>query len=685
MDVLTFNGQGYLKDPQSGQVVPVAAAEVQAALDVGFAPASKDETAQARRMEHYGAGGKSVVAGLAGVARGATFGLSDTLLTEAGAAAPETLRGLKEANPSASFAGELAGQVGSFFVPGSPAAALTKVGTRAGEAVSGGLARMLAGSATRPLPQLAGAVVREGLIGAGVGAGQGISDVALAGDQMTPSEAVARIISSAGKGGAWGSGLGGLTWLARTGASKVKDRYTLGLEQIKGLRGERAALEAELSAAEASGASVEHAAQLQAQIAGVAQQLQEAQVGAVAKAFSRVAAYGLGHAIGGGVAGGLVGVVVGPKAMRALMTALKPVGAKVGEAVVELGEKARAAAAPYVGPAWDAAASKASAAWEKIAPAVERVAGTPVGEVVGNAAELGAEKVGGFARSVAERFPSAQRFAAAAGNVASRVPDAVAAGAMVGGLEGAAAGYVAHRFSEPIGRAVEGLMNKVAPAARLTVLDSMTSTDWKDVAEELRHVQPAGLDTSVRALLPEPIPAPVKDAVSQRLQAAVGFLQTLPGAAAPTAGPQQVPVAAAQAAASAASGTYERALRAIVDPGSVLQAFADGTLRPEQVAAWEAVYPEALQQVRAIVGAQVARASAHGGHYPREKADQIATLLGKRSAAPRLYQPATMARMQAMHLAARQPQRPQPPRGGRGYADQYLTPMQRHARGGGIR
>lgn len=661
-DVLVREGRGYLRHPQTGMVVPVPEAELADALAAGFEPTSTEEFQRQRRQEEFGGTGGTIKAGLAGVARGATLGTSDALLQ--GLVDPETLRGLREANPLASGLGDVIGTAGSMFVPGAPLARVTQGAVKVGEGTTALAARLLGSSAGRAAPRFAGALAREGLIGATVGAGQGVSDIALSPELLTPGEQAARLLSSAGKGAAVGAGLGGLSWLGQTGMARIRDRYTLGLREIKALRGEKTALEAERTAMEASGASGEQMARLDAQLSSVAQDLHERQIGAVGKLFTRAAAFGIGHAIGGGMTGGLIGILVAPRAMRALTAALEPLGVKAGEAMGRVKE----AAAPYLDAAWSAVKEPVEAAWNRVAPYVERAAQSPLGQAaIETASPYVAEAAAGAAGKVAAKL----------GGLAAKIPDEVASGAMVAGLQGAALGYAAHRLTMPIGHAVEVLTKKVAPAARLALLDTMTSDDWRHAADELANVQPAQIDLAIRAGLPESTPQDAKNAVVQRLQAAVRHLQ---GLQTPSTDGEQVPISAAprEGAKEGARQATEKTLKAIVQPGTVIQDFVDQTLTPEQVKAWEAVYPEALAQIRSIVDAGVTRAKSRGGHFSRKRAEQIAILKGTPGAAPRLAQPATVARIQAMHQATRA-QRQGSRASGRSLnlAKNYMTPMQR--------
>ncbi len=663
-DVLVSEGRGYLRHPQTGMVIPVPEADIADAIAAGFVPTSSAETASALRKERYGGAGYGLLSGLAGAGRGATFGLSDVLLTKGGLAAPETLSALREANPTASSVGELGGIVGSMFVPASPVARLVGGAGKLGEAATAATARALGGSAARALPQLTGTLAREGAIGAALGVGGATTDVALAPGEMSPGEIAARLLGGGGKGLAWGSGLGALSWAARTGVGRLRDRYTLGLDEIRGLRTERAALEAERESLRASGAAAEQVAKLEAQLGGVAQELHDRQIGAIGKLFTRTAAYGLGHAIGGGVVGGLVGVIAAPKAIRLFQSALQPLEGAARTALA----KAKDAIGPHVAAAWERVAPTAEAAWERVAPYVGRALETPIGQQA-------VDRVRGAVADAARKVPTV---AEGLGFAAAHIPEPVASGAMLAGIPGAAAGLAVHRLSRPIGAAVEALTAKVAPAGRLAVLDALTDADWSKAAEELGAIDPASTDSALRALLPESTPPEVAEGVSSRVQSALSFLQTMrPASAGAT-----VPVSAGGPQPSASA--YQRALRAVVDPGSMLVAFAENRLAREQVRAWESVYPEALAQVRAMVAASVAGARASGGRFDRDRADSIAMLLGDEQAAPPLSRPDVVAQIQARHQAQRQ-QRTRAARKGRGTQSMgYLsaTPMQRLARGG---
>src|SRR5574340_1121147 len=74
-----------------------AAAKIQ-----GYRLATPEEVGEAQLQAQYGDLPGQLTAGLAAGARAATLGLSDQALTKTGLVAPETLKGLEEANPVAS-------------------------------------------------------------------------------------------------------------------------------------------------------------------------------------------------------------------------------------------------------------------------------------------------------------------------------------------------------------------------------------------------------------------------------------------------------------------------------------------------------------------------------------------------------------------------------------------------------
>jgi hypothetical protein len=211
--------------------------QLQGALDKGYRVETPEETRERWLQREYG--DSPITAGIEGAARGASFGLSDVLLTGLGAD-QEAMRERRERNTLASGIGEAAGFIAPALLTGGG-------GLAAGAAkAAGGLAEralvtqgggLLARAATR-----AGtAAARTGAEGALFGLGQGISDVTLAQDPMSAEAIVGElgheILLGAGLGAAGGAGLSlaGSTLGAAAGqASKVVKRATTKLQQELG-------------------------------------------------------------------------------------------------------------------------------------------------------------------------------------------------------------------------------------------------------------------------------------------------------------------------------------------------------------------------------------------------------------------------------------------------------------------
>lgn len=218
-----------LIDP-SGEIVEVSPEEASSALAQGYAPASPkqvEEFGKARAFhEKYGGAGGTALAGLAGAARGLTFGLSDVALTKSGAVEPATLEGLKEEHPIAEAVGQglgialpilatagaaapAAGVKGALQTAASltgPGLAMRagQAATRAAQqALTGGVPTSLASHiAARAIATGAGSAVE----GAFYGAGQDVSEAALGDRNIT----VQSLLAHAGPMAVLGGGLGSI-------------------------------------------------------------------------------------------------------------------------------------------------------------------------------------------------------------------------------------------------------------------------------------------------------------------------------------------------------------------------------------------------------------------------------------------------------------------------------------------
>lgn len=209
-----------------GQVGFVPIEQFEEAAGSGWRVASDVEVEKARLQAEYG--DQVLAAGAAGLARGATFGLSDLALTETGAIDAETLRGLKEANPGASTAGELAGAVAPMLLTGGGSAAVTGAsaasraagaagqvarvagaiprGTAAlGRAAEAGTAGILGSRAGTLLGKATSMAAGGAVEGAVIGAGQAVSTAALDDAELTAEQ----LIAGAGHGALLGAAAGG--------------------------------------------------------------------------------------------------------------------------------------------------------------------------------------------------------------------------------------------------------------------------------------------------------------------------------------------------------------------------------------------------------------------------------------------------------------------------------------------
>lgn len=136
----------------------------------------------------------------AGAARGASFGLSDLALTKTGLTSPERLSALKEANPLASPAGEIAGTVLPMLIPGGQATAAGAAARLGGAAERVGAKLLGKGLAGRVGAKALGGAVEGGLFGMGAA----VTESALDDSELTAE----KLLSGAGVGAMIG-GLGG--------------------------------------------------------------------------------------------------------------------------------------------------------------------------------------------------------------------------------------------------------------------------------------------------------------------------------------------------------------------------------------------------------------------------------------------------------------------------------------------
>lgn len=183
-------------DPATGKTFGVDEAEAARLEGEGWrreggARKAQRLTAERKEAEYGDTVGKITAVG-AGAVRTVTGGISDAVFR--GLGVEDEFRDLKEVNPGASMVGEIAGAfvpIGAVGLASRAGSAVAK--TAEGASVLAKIGRGAAGMAT------------EGVV---LGAGSGVSEVALAKDDKSLEEMVATIGSSALFGGAVGGGVG---------------------------------------------------------------------------------------------------------------------------------------------------------------------------------------------------------------------------------------------------------------------------------------------------------------------------------------------------------------------------------------------------------------------------------------------------------------------------------------------
>lgn len=212
----------------SGNPVFVKSQDVDSAVSQGFEYESPEQEKERKNAEAYGA--SPIKAGLLGAARTLTFGATDVLGRGLGFA--DALREIKQRNEVASTTGEVAGAVIPIIAT-LGAAAPAEAGAMAaakgiGAAAEGATVAKGAGLLTRAAEMTAPnlitkgsealakklvasgwkrAALQGGLEGAGFGAGQAVTDIALTEGDITPERVAESLISNVGMGAFMGGAL----------------------------------------------------------------------------------------------------------------------------------------------------------------------------------------------------------------------------------------------------------------------------------------------------------------------------------------------------------------------------------------------------------------------------------------------------------------------------------------------
>lgn len=203
-----------------GETFLVPTTEVFFMLNNGFRLENAQDFNERKRREYYDTPLGQAVAGLAGVASGATIGGSDVAFAAAGLG--NELSTLKETHPTTSMVGEIAGTVGTMILPGVAAARGAGAGAKlaagaaralptralmqAGLAVEKGVAKKLGGGL---VGRVAGLGVSGAAEGAVYGAGQFMSEAALGETEASAENLLASVGLGAALGGGFGGAIGG--------------------------------------------------------------------------------------------------------------------------------------------------------------------------------------------------------------------------------------------------------------------------------------------------------------------------------------------------------------------------------------------------------------------------------------------------------------------------------------------
>lgn len=199
-------------DPATGKTFAVEEAEAARLEADGWqregAAEKVDRLVAERREEEYGGAVGAVTAAGAGALRTVTGGLSDVAFRALGEG--DDFAALREVNPGASLVGE----IGGAFIPVGAVGAASRAGSAITKTAEGA-------SALTKLGRAAGGAAVEGAI---LGAGTGVSEVALSQDPATIDRVISSIGSNMLLGGGVGAAAGVLTKAAGLGLQRAQGK-----------------------------------------------------------------------------------------------------------------------------------------------------------------------------------------------------------------------------------------------------------------------------------------------------------------------------------------------------------------------------------------------------------------------------------------------------------------------------
>jgi len=634
----------YFLDPDTGERVSIPRDKIPQALAGGLVPLGGEQSGRAALVESLQDPGAQIAAGVAGAGRGLTLGLSDVLYKGMGVN-PEMLTALGEAHPITSGVSEIGGTIGSAFLPGMPLQLAGRGAAALGRGVRGGLG---AGLGAR----VAGGAAEDLMAGGAIGAGQSVSDIALT-PEMTPGDAAQNFLEHTVTGGLTGGLIGaGARGVMAVGRKMRQVASAKMAKQLEAGLAQKRALEADLKAAKwapeeraaaqkgKAGSLKDDIAKGEADVAIIYDEINVARQGLSATAKARS---------GPGVHGPrrLPPRRAAPAGSRwGRSEALDRAELRLDRAQDRLGKlrnkQATLTKEPTITPADQTKIAKLEAQLANLGSKTQLRRAGMLSEIGAaavsyglNGSAMGALPGGFLGNTLSLR--GTKMFAAALAPIGRRAGSWVATlgrGTRSGGI--------------PL---VSALVNKIAPGAKVGAIAEMSDKELTTVVRAVVDTTPEEQEEALALHYPTVVPQNVRQEVTASLGRLTGYLQQW-------VDPREDRLPTGSEKEDELPQTPMRAIRAALDPDTVAEAFKDGKLADVQVQAFGAVYPEALEQWRDIVRAEVEHAKADGHRFERSHAQQIALLLGDGKMAPLMYDPATIRMFQEMHAASREKQEP---------------------------
>jgi hypothetical protein len=602
------------------------------------------EVVESAREEYYTTPDQLVTAGLAGVARGFTGGLSDVAARALGGR--EQLEGLREHNPITSTVTEIGGAVSSLGVGGLAGRVGAKIA-----GVGGGAAKQIARSAAK-----------AGTEGAIVGAGQGVSELALSSDPLTLERAASVIGSNA----LFGAVTGGAVGAVGKGVERTLVRAKSALDDVaaKGIgkagladdvskldaKGLRAAQKTEMEAVEA--ARIPRRADLADELKSFRKELKEQKVWLAAKGVddAEIKASAIGKRTLKADKQ-LDNLLDDPRALaenpKAALSSLRKQEAALDDLVNKHGDKLRASFADDVSGTRAKALDNAAVALER-----NRSLQTKIAELSGKPASKKLEQIAEAMEQISSgtQQPSAGGIAGdmLKGSIFGHVAGAFSglpivgpmigakaaslAGKLVSGKMGAASAEVAKRGSKAVGAFLSvadklSPLTRAAPVIATKVLSSVTyaepkkqpkgskpskettlASSYKARASEIQSQVAAGLDgtlqmrPSARAKMAARL-APVaavnplladrmETIAARRLEFLASKLPKRPDVAGIPTGPDRWQPSDME------MRKFARFAAAVEDPYAIVERLTDGSITPEDGETMRKVYPEIFADIQ---------------------------------------------------------------------------------------